>query len=93
VLFGRFEAVGKTANDLGVDESLDTFAVSKLQGGYTRYFRGWRGLRPGAGATVSAAFVPQGLEPIYGRRVNPGAAVFVTLRPAAMTMTMHMGHE
>jgi hypothetical protein len=93
VLFGRFEAVGKTAHDLGVDESLDTFAVAKLQGGYTRYFRTWRGLRPGAGVAASAAFVPQGLESIYGRRVNPGAAVFLTLRPAAMTMTTPMGHE
>ena len=88
VWFGRFEAVGKTAHDLGVSESLDTFAVAKLQGGYTRYLKAWKGLQPGAGAAISAAFVPQSLEPYYGRRVNPGAAIFLTLRPAAMPMMM-----
>src|SRR5215471_1848830 len=70
--FGRFEAVGKTAHDLGIDESSDTFEVAKLQGGYTRYFTAWKGLKPGAGAAASLGFVPQSLEAVYGRRVNPG---------------------
>lgn len=92
VWFGRFEAVGKTSHDLGIDESFDTFAVAKLQGGYTRYFKTWKNLTPGAGAALSAGFVPHTLEPLYGRRVNPGVAVFLTLRPAVMATMMHMGH-
>jgi hypothetical protein len=92
-LFGRFEVVGKTAHDLALDESESdqAFRVSKLQGGYTRYFASWRGLKPGIGATVSAGFVPQELKEMYGSRVNFGYGVFLTLRPAAMMM--QMGHE
>jgi hypothetical protein len=88
--FGRFEAASKTAHDLAVAESADAFTVAKLQGGYTRYFSAWQGLKPGVGASVSAGFVPERLGPAYGSRVNPGVGVFVTLRPAAMTM--HESH-
>jgi YHS domain-containing protein len=84
--FGRFEAASKTAHDLAVGESADAFTVAKLQGGYTRYFSAWQGLKPGVGASVSAGFVPERLEPVYGRRINAGFGVFVTLRPAAMMM-------
>jgi len=53
----------------------------------------WKGLKPGVGAAVSAGFVPEELKAAYGSRVNAGFGVFVTLRPAAMTMTgMHMEH-
>jgi len=38
------------------------------------------------GASLSAGFVPERLTAIYGSRINPGFGVFVTLRPAAMTM-------
>ncbi len=88
--FGRFEAVGKTAHDLGVSESTEAFTVAKLQGGYTRYLPAWKGLKPGVGATLSAGFVPERLETAYGGRVNAGFGVFLTLRPAAMMM--HGGH-
>jgi YHS domain-containing protein len=84
--FGRFEVASKTAHDLAVDESADAFTVAKIQGGYTRYFSAWQGLKPGVGASVSAGFVPERLPAIYGSRINPGFGVFVTLRPAAMTM-------
>jgi hypothetical protein len=84
--FGRFEAASKTAHGLAVDESAEAFTIAKLQGGYTRYFRAWRGLKSGVGASVSAAFVPERLEAVYGSRVNAGLGVFVTLRPAAMKM-------
>jgi hypothetical protein len=57
-----------------------------VAGGYTRYFRPWTGLQPGIGGAVSAAAVPDALTRVYGRRVNVGAAVFVTLRPAATGM-------
>ena len=81
--FGRFEVATKTAHDLDVATLSDAFTVAKLQGGYTRYLGGWRGLRPGVGATVSAGLVPKELEAAYGSRVNAGAGVFLTLRPAA----------
>jgi YHS domain-containing protein len=87
--FGRFEIASKTAHDLAVAETADAFTVAKLQGGYTRYFSAWQGLKPGVGASVSAGFVPESLEPVYGGRINPGFGVFVTLRPAAM---MHAGN-
>ena len=91
VWFGRFEAAGKTAHDLALAESADAFTVSKLQGGYTRYLRAWRGFKPGVGTTVSAGFVPRRLEPSYGSRVNAGFGVFVTMRPAAMMMSAAHG--
>jgi hypothetical protein len=86
--FGRFEAVGKTGHDLAIEsvDGFETYAVAKLQGGYTRYLREWKGLNPGIGGSVSASFVPAGLETVYGSRVNVGAAVFFTLRPAAMVI-------
>jgi hypothetical protein len=88
--FARFEAVGKTAHDLAVAESGEAFTVAKLQGGYMRYLTAWRGLKPGVGATLSAGFVPADLSAAYGGRVHVGYGVFLTLRPAAMTM--HAGH-
>lgn len=91
--FGRFEIVGKTAHDLDVPHSLvhdveaaETFTVAKLQGGYTRYFATWKGLKAGLGASASMGFVPNTLGSMYGGRVNPGAGVFLTVRPAVMRM-------
>jgi hypothetical protein len=84
--FGRFEAAGKTAHDLALGESDEAFTVAKLQGGYTRYLSARKGLKPGVGAAVSAGFVPEQLKGAYGSRVNVGFGVFVTLRPAAMSM-------
>jgi hypothetical protein len=91
--FGRFEIAGKTAHDLDVPHSLvhhvegtETFTVAKLQAGYTRYLLTWNGLRPGIGVSASAGFVPRALESVYGRRVNAGFGVFLTVRPAAMRM-------
>ena len=92
-VFGRFEVVGKTAHDLALAESDEAFTVAKLQGGYTRYFDARGRFKPGIGGALSAGFVPEGLKSAYGSRVNMGFAVFVTLRPAAMTMMMHGGHE
>jgi hypothetical protein len=83
--FGRFELSAKSGHDLAI-ESHDIFTVAKLQGGYTRYFTPWNGLKPGVGAAVSAGFIDDSLKPFYGRRVNPGFAVFVTLRPAERGM-------
>ncbi len=83
--FGRFELSGKSGHDLAI-ESSDIFTVAKLQGGYTRYFNAWNGLKPGVGAGLSAGFVPESFESFYGSRVNVGFAVFVTLRPGVHGM-------
>lgn len=91
--FGRFETASKTAHDLALEESDQAFTLAKLQGGYTRYLRAWNGFKPGVGAAVSAGFVPQRLARVYGGRVNPGVAVYVTFRPATMTkVSMPMEH-
>lgn len=81
--FGRFEVAGKSAHDLDVPGD-DRYAISKVQAGYTRYLTTWNGLKPGLGMSVSSAFVPALLEPVYGRRANLGAGLFLTVRPAAM---------
>jgi YHS domain-containing protein len=86
--FGRFEVVGKSAHDLDVDQE-GTFTVGKLQGGYTRYLGTWMGLKPGLGVSASAGLVPNSLKGVYGSRVNAGFGVFLTVRPAAMTMMQH----
>jgi hypothetical protein len=79
--FGRLELSRKAGHDLAI-ESADLFTVAKLQGGYTRYFPAWNGLQPGAGAGLSGGIVPGSLKPFYGSRVNLGAGVFLTVRPA-----------
>jgi hypothetical protein len=84
--FGRFEAGGKPAQDLDVQGADEVFTVAKIQGGYARYLNAWRGLKPGFGASVSTGIVPRSLAAIYGRRVNFGFGLFVTLRPAAHRM-------
>jgi YHS domain-containing protein len=81
--FGRFEVAGKTAHDLDVPGD-DIFTVTKLQGGYTRYFPAWNSVKPGLGFSVSAGVVPDPLKAAYGSRANVGFGVFITLRPPAM---------
>ena len=56
--FGRFEIVGKSAHDLAVAESPDDFAVSKLQGGYTRYLHVWSKLATRSGRHGLGRFRP-----------------------------------
>ena len=80
--FGRFELSQKSAHDLDV-KATGVFTVAKLAGGYTRYFAAQHGFTPGVGAGLSAGLVPEALVPLYGRRVNPGVAVYVTLRPSS----------
>ncbi len=80
--FGRAEVVGKPAEDLHAHEYGDAiFAVAKLQAGYARQFKAWKGFTPGVGGTVSFSVVPPELESRYGGRVAPGIAVFATVRP------------
>jgi hypothetical protein len=81
--FGRFELSQKSGHDLAL-ETDRIFTVGKLQGGYTRYFAPWNGWKPGVGAALSLSLVSDALRAVYGRRVNPGVAVFATIRPPAM---------
>jgi hypothetical protein len=83
--YGRFEVAGKSAHDLDVAEPPSDFTVAKLQGGYTRYLPAWNGFQPGAGAGMSVGIVPETLKRVYGSRTNVGFAVYLTLRPAAIT--------
>jgi hypothetical protein len=82
-VFGRAELTGKPAHDLDIPGIDDVVTLSKLQVGYTRHLRTWRGLEAGLGAGASAAIVPARLASTYGGRVSPGLAVFLHLRPAA----------
>ncbi len=88
VWFGRFELAGKTAHDLHIHElgEHEVLTVGKLQAGYTRYFASAAGLRVGAGGHLSAAFVPETIEPQYGSRANLGVGFFLTIRPGAHKM-------
>lgn len=84
--FARVEVSEKPAHDLGIHESTEVFTVGKVQGGYTRYLSVRRGVQPGVGVTMSAAFVPSSLQPLYGG-VGLGVGAFLTVRPAAHNMT------
>jgi hypothetical protein len=85
--FGRIEAVGKPGHDLHVHEApADVFTVAKVQAGYSRYFRAWKGIVPGVGGTASLNIVPEYLSPHYSGRVSPGFGVFFTIRPARHAM-------
>ena len=83
--FGRLELNGKPAHDLHIHEFPGVFVVGKAQVGYTRYLDAQRGLRPGVGGFVSAAFVPDLLRPRYGG-VGVGVGLLLTLRSAQHQM-------
>jgi hypothetical protein len=83
--FGRFELSEKSGHDLAV-ESPDRLTVAKLEAGFTRYLSGWKGLKPGVGAVISAGFVPESLQRAYGHPVNVGLGVYLTVRPASRQM-------
>jgi hypothetical protein len=84
--YGRAEVGQRAAHDLHVEETEEVFTVGKLQGGYTRYLAPRSGFSAGFGVEVSAAIVPEYLEPRYGNRASLGVGLFVTLRPAAHGM-------
>lgn len=96
LVFARIEVTGKTGRDLALsDASMLTdriFTVSKFALGYDRQFGPVMKLMPGIGVSGSLSVVPQSLVPFYGRRVQPGFGVFVSLRPAPMHMSEMGGH-
>jgi hypothetical protein len=89
LFFGRVEMVGKTGEDLAIEDQAQTFGervftTGKLALGYVRQFAGARTLLPGIGVQGSLNFVPGSLDRFYGSTVSPGVAVFVSLRPQRM---------
>jgi hypothetical protein len=87
--FGRVELVGKPAHDLHADEyRARIFPLAKLQSGYVRYLRPWKGVLPGIGGSIDATVLPPELAPRYDGRVAPGFGVFLNVRPAEAT-----GHD
>jgi hypothetical protein len=85
--FGRAEVVEKPAHDLHAHEfSNSIFTIGKLQGGYVRQFRPWRGMVAGIGGTISASFVPPQLASRYNGRVAPGFGLFLSVRPSRHVM-------
>jgi hypothetical protein len=85
--FGRLEVVAKPAHDLHVHEYItQVFTVAKLQGGYTRNLKPWKGMIPGVGGSVSASLVPPLLAPRYNGRIAPGLGVFLSVRPPRHVM-------
>ena len=94
-LFGRGEAVEKSAEDLVVDgpvtlrsgavlpgfPATQRFNVGALQLGYIRELGRLRWATIGLGAAGTLNFVPAPLEPYYGSRKPAGMFIFLRLRP------------
>jgi YHS domain-containing protein len=83
-VYARMEAVDKTPDELGVPDLAPSFAVSKVEAGYTEYFGAIAGFRTGIGAAVFSSHVPGSIAGSYGGPNSPGAAVYLTVRPGAM---------
>jgi hypothetical protein len=80
--FARGELVSKTPAELVLPLNDDqTFAVSKLQVGYTRWFAESRGMKAGLGGSVGLSIVPETLKSFYGGRSAGEFSVFLTVRP------------
>jgi len=85
--FGRIEVVGKPGEDLHIHEApAQVFTVGKIEGGYVRYSRAWKGLVTGIGGTAALNVVPSALAPRYSGRVAPGFGAFFTVRPSQHSM-------
>lgn len=92
-VFGRAEAVRKSAGDLVVtglpdDTNVD---VRSLVFGAVREIASPGGTTLGLGVRASLNFVPVTLAPAYGTRTPTGVAVYVRIRPSPMSMPT--GHE
>jgi hypothetical protein len=85
--FGRAELVEKPAHDLHAHEfPISIFTVGKLQLGYVRYFRPWKGMVPGIGGMTSVSMVPPELASRYDGRLAPSFGVFFTMLPSRHLM-------
>jgi len=88
-LFGRFEVVHKTAEDLVLPTGPGGFApdstlrVASLSLGYVRELARTRWSTLGLGVQAILNLVPSALEASYGSRTPLGGIVFIRLRPFA----------
>jgi hypothetical protein len=81
-LFGRAELNGKPSHSLHIHEQPGAIlTVGKLQGGYVRYARTSHAFQLGFGGSLSAALVPESIQPNYGG-VGFGLGVFTVIRPS-----------
>ena len=81
-VFARGEVVGKTPADLALPLTTDdSFAVTKVEVGYTRWIGEGHGVRAGLGGSVGLSVVPATLASFYGRRLGEEFSVFLALRP------------
>lgn len=78
--FSRAEITGKTADDLVLPRADETFTITKLQTGYTRWLP-WTKVRTGIGGSIGMSVVPDTLRSAYGSRAPIDFSVFLTIRP------------
>lgn len=83
-IFGRAELGGKTSHDLVLDKTdLDrTFLVSAISLGYAFRFPELSRLILSLGGLGTLNFMDGHLGEIYGGQVQPGAMIYMNLRPA-----------
>jgi hypothetical protein len=81
-VFGRFEWVQRTVEDLDLPSSLPAglYDVSQVTLGYLRELDAIAGLQPGLGAQGMLSFVPTPLEHLYGGSAAPGVLALVRVR-------------
>ena len=63
----------------------------KLQAGYVRHLKTWKGITSGLGGSVDVSLLPPELAPRYSGRLAPGFGVFLMVRPSLQTMKAHHG--
>lgn len=83
-VFGRFELVQKSADELVLPPQIDhdrRFQVASLSLGHIREVGDAFGMTLGAGARGTVNMVPAELEPHYGSRTPLGLWLFLRLRP------------
>jgi hypothetical protein len=82
-VFGRLEAVRKTAADLVVPNADPDaeYPIAAAVLGYVREVATIPGLTIGLGGRGSVNFIPRSLEPTYGTRHPAGIDIFLRIRP------------
>ncbi|HEY9228938.1 MAG TPA: hypothetical protein VIP11_19965 [Gemmatimonadaceae bacterium] len=96
-VFGRFEFVQKSAEELVLDvppfnfDHDRRFNVTAATFGYIRETAGFWGATLGVGASGTLNIVPSALSDAYGSRTPVGGLVFLRLRPVLKRGTMNMG--
>jgi hypothetical protein len=91
-VFGRFEYVRKSAEDLVVASASpdQEYDINSVVAGYIREIASIPGGTLGVGIRGSLNFIPRSLEATYGTRTPSGFAVFVRVRPKRMMMGNEM---